>query len=45
MGKPFKVTYTVDDGYCGHRPQQAKIELGELESDMSDEDLRVGSPT
>lgn len=37
----FKATYTVSDGYVGHRPQHFKIDESVIDMDMSEDDIRA----
>jgi len=42
MSEKFKARYQVNDGYAGPaRPQHFTIDSGDLNEDMSDEDLKT----
>lgn len=35
----FEVVYSINDGYVGYRPKKFRIDLDELDPDMSPEEL------
>ena len=39
MSKTFNCSYLIDDGYVGNRTKNFRIDIGELDPEMSDEDL------
>lgn len=40
MSEKFKASYEINDGYAGRsRPQNFTINAGDIEEDMSDDDL------